>query len=564
MLASGCEGQTAPTGTPTETIATRPASLDPHPAGGGAACTLYHHGRIFTGDPRQPWANALGVCGEWIVFAGSDHGADDGARGSWFERVDLEGRTVVPGIHDAHTHVLGIPGKRLNDTSFVPGPGPRLDAVLALVRDGVRANPPGTLLVVMIGDAILADPTATRAALDPASPDHPVILRSWTGHGTVINTAAMRMLGIDETEPDPFGGRYLRAPGTQVITGVVQEYAEHGLNRRLFDRMRDDELLTVYRTYAERAVQLGYTSIQDIPLGLTHARTASVLRAANLPLRVRSICFPLTPNEPCETAPSDAPRGSKLTWGGLKWITDGTPLERNAFLREPYADAPDFFGIFNFSESALHTQLRRSLGHDRARDQPIFHAVGDAALDEVLDAASRFGARAWRGRRFRIEHGDLIYADHIARLRRLEAIVVQNPLHLGIPDLMHQRLGPARAEIMQPLRTLLRTGVGLAFGTDAIGAVQTPWLDLLLAITHPTNPSEALTLEQALTAYTRGAAFAEFTDDRKGTLAPGMLADFAVLSQDVFRVTPAQLPATRSVLTVIGGKVVWDAGALHR
>jgi len=541
------------------------ASLDaPAETSGGnePGCTLFHHANIFTGDPARPRADALAVCGEKVVFAGSMHELDGDRRR--FKKVDLGGRTVVPGINDAHAHILGIPGTRLNDTSFVPGSGPDLDAVTALVRDGVATHPQGTWLIVMVGEAILADPNATRFALDPDSPNHPVILRSWTGHGTVINTNAMASLGISETESDPFGGRYSRSPGSNVINGVVQEYAEHSLNRKLFDRMSDAELVSVYRAYADQAVKVGYTSIQDIPLGLTRARAAKVLALADLPVRVRSMCFPLALDEACDTRWPEGISSKKDVLSGLKWITDGTPLERNAFLRAPYADEPDSRGVFNFSSTSLHDMMQRSFEGDPRSDQPIFHAIGDGSVDNVLDTAISFGPDAWRGRRFRIEHADLLFPDRFPDLRNLSATVVQNPLHFALPDLMLQRLGPDRSQNMQPLRSLLEQGIGLAFGTDSIGAVQTPWLDMSFAITHPTHPSEAITFEQALTAYTRGSAFVEFADDRKGTLSPGKLADFAVLSQDVFVAAPADLPATQSVLTIVGGEVVWDSGAVTR
>ncbi|WP_394839307.1 amidohydrolase [Pendulispora rubella] len=525
------------------------------------ACTLFYHGKIFTGEGR---AEAIGVCGSTIAFVG--HARD--FRERRYDTVDLGGRTVVPGIDDAHAHVLGIPGTRLNTGDFVPGPGPALDEVKDIVRRGTTAHPPGTWLVVTVGEAILADPDATRFALDPEAPDHPVVLRSWTGHGTVINTQAMRTLGISETEPDPFGGRYVRVAGSNVLDGVVQEYAEHLLNRRLFERTSDAELVASYRAFAERAVRVGYTSIQDIPLGLTRERAAKILSMASLPIRVRSICFPLTVDEACDRQwPAGTSPSGKTSLSGLKWITDGTPLERNAFLEEPYADAPDFRGVFNFSDTALRAMLRRSLrgeGGKEDREQPIFHTVGDGALDDVLDAARSFGAKAWRGRRFRIEHGDLIFPRHFAALRSIGATVVQNPLHLALPDLMHERLGPVRASTMQPLRSLLERGIGLAFGTDSIGAVASPWLDMYFATTHPTHPSEAISLEQALVAYTRGAAYVEFADHEKGTLAPGMLADFAVLSQDIFRAPPEDLPSTTSVLTVVDGQIVWDSGEIAR
>jgi predicted amidohydrolase YtcJ len=193
----------------------------------------------------------------------------------------------------------------------------------------------------------------------------------------------------------------------------------------------------------------------------------------------------------------------------------------------------------------------------------VIHAVGDGAVDNVLAAARQTGgAQAWNGKRLRIEHGDLIFPRHYATLKDLGAIVVQNPIHLALPDMLHARIGAERSEHAQPLKSLLAQGIPLAFGTDVIGQVESPWLDMFFATVHPTTPSEAITIGQAVTAYTQGSAYAENEEHRKGTIAVGMLADLAVLSQDVFSVAPPTLPATQSLLTMVGGKIVWRASGL--
>ncbi|HEU4539006.1 MAG TPA: amidohydrolase family protein, partial [Polyangiaceae bacterium] len=370
--------------------------------------------------------------------------------------------------------------------------------------------------------------------------------------------------GLSETEPDPFGGHYGRVPGSNVLDGSVHEYAEHLLSRKLFDTASDDALARAYEDFSRQAAQLGFTTIQDMALGLTRARSLRVLARADLALRVRSICFPLTPDESCAVDPVSLPGlGPRVYADGFKWITDGSPIERGAFLEAPYSDAPETRGVFNFEPVALQGMLSRGLLGPPRRNQALVHAVGDGAVDNVLAAvAATGGAAAWRGRRLRIEHADLLFPDHFGELTDLGAVVVQNPLHLGVPELLTRRFGPERIAMAQPLQTLRELGIPLALGTDAIGAVSSPWLDVFLAAIHPTRPSEALTVEQAVSAYTHGSAYAEFEDFQKGKLAPGRLADLAVLSQDVFTAPLPALPATRSVLTVVGGRVVWDAGEL--
>jgi predicted amidohydrolase YtcJ len=141
--------------------------------------------------------------------------------------------------------------------------------------------------------------------------------------------------------------------------------------------------------------------------------------------------------------------------------------------------------------------------------------------------------------------------------------VVQNPTHFTLAPVFAQRFVLAVLGNLEPLQSRVSAGIPLALGTGGIGAPQSPFLDLLLATIHPSHPPEALTLSQALIAFTRGGAYAEFEDQRKGTLVPGRVADLAVLSQDIFHIAPGDIPATTSELTMVGGRVVWDSGVLH-
>lgn len=521
------------------------------------SCRLLQHGKVITDPALSTTAQALVVCDEKIVAVGSD--AELGYLSARIETVDLGGRTVVPGINDAHVHVLASPGVPLNTAAFAPGPGPTLSEVLALIQAGAQQQPAGTWLVVAVGSALVDDAATIRQTLDTVSPDHPVLLKVWSGHGTYINSRAIAALGWSTTQPDPFGGHLGRLAGSDELNGVVYEYAEHQLNRKLFEGQTDAQLAQVYKDFAAQAVGLGYTSITDIALGLPLERQLRVLALADLPLRVRALCFPLTPQEPCDAAVPQAAR-ERVTATGFKWITDGSPVERGAYLESPYSDMLSTQGFFNFEQTTLEAMLAKALTGSAVANQAVIHAVGDGAVDHVLAAAQQVGgAAAWKGKRLRIEHGDLIFPRHYSTLKDLGAIVVQNPIHMALPDMLHARVGPERSEHAQPLKSLLAQGIPLAFGTDVIGQVESPWLDLFFATVHPTTPSEAITIQQAVAAYTKGSAYAENEETRKGTLAVGMLADLAVLSQDVFSVDANALPATQSVLTMVGGKVVWRA-----
>jgi predicted amidohydrolase YtcJ len=534
----------------------------------GSPRTILHNGKVFTAEPAAPWAQAIAVEGRSILAVGAE--ADVLGLATPDTRVvDLGGRTVIPGLNDAHVHVLDPGGVLVDSPAFIPGPGPALGELLGDVDAAAQTTPKGTWLYGLVGTAITDDPTVNRFALDVVSPDHPVRLRSWTGHGTVLNTRAMAVLGIAPDVADPFGGSYERVPGTEVIDGVLHEYAEFDALRRMYAELPDAALAGQYQGYAAAAVSVGATTLQDMAVGVRHARSASILAGAGLPLRVRSICFPLTPDEPCAGIdggdPGDEDDGALLRLNGIKWITDGTPIERRAYLEEPYADDPGWYGAFNLPDPALDAILRRARDGSVRRRQILFHAVGDGAVANVLDALEATGGPAvWNGRRPRIEHGDLITGADVARAAAEGAVIVQNGTHLALASIFHQRFTPARYATIQPLRSLLDAGIPLALGTDAIGQFRSPWVDIMLTVIHPDQPTEAITIDEAVSAYTRGSAYAELQEDRKGTLSAGKLADLAVLSQDVFSLAdPTQIAATTSVLTMVDGAVVFDAGVIH-
>ena len=526
----------------------------------GAACTapqsppdlVVLNGRVFTGVPAQPWSEAVAIRGDRIVGVGTS--SDVRAQVAAATRVvDAGGRLVIPGINDAHVHpgaapqwtVLAGPPAMVHDPSF--------PEVLQRLKEAVPTTQPGGWIFGDIGAVVLEDPAATRFALDAIAPDRLVVLQAWTGHGALYNTAALRRLGVGDEEADPPGGFFVRVPGKKTVSGIAHEYANFRLVRAIQTEPRPEAQLAAFQQGAEQAASFGITSLQAMMGAMPVSDAVRVLTPAALPVRLRLIDFPLTAMaEWQQPAAPTASAAGLITVSGTKWILDGTPIERLMFVRTPYTDRSETKGRLNFSQGDLSAFLGRAMA---ASEQPMLHAVGDAALDVVLTALEQTGGEQWRRLRPRVEHGDMLEPSQFERARRLGLVLVQNPSHFMIRPAVETRLGPERTARFAMVKTASAAGVPLAFGSDG---PPNPFLNIMFATINANNPAEALSREQALVAYTQGSAFAEFAENEKGTIAAGKLADLAILSQDIFTVSADALPATTSVLTMVGGRVVHD------
>jgi hypothetical protein len=289
--------------------------------------------------------------------------------------------------------------------------------VIARIRQAVAKGPVGGWIVGEIGAIVLDDPHATRETLDPVTGDRPLLLHAWTGHGAIFNTAALRALRVSDTEPDPAGGWFGRAADGRTLTGLAHEYACDDLRQRLTmmpDRAAQVEAL---QAFAADAASYGITSVQAMMTAAPAAEAAGWIESANLPIRVRVIDFPLMPIKGWRAPLSRRTRTSSplVIVSGTKWIVDGTPIERLALLRAPYADAPQKIGRANMTAPDLREFLRRAYD---AKEQPMLHAVGDGAIDMVLDAIQDTGASRWLTLRPRIEHADMLHAADLARAKQ--------------------------------------------------------------------------------------------------------------------------------------------------
>lgn len=468
----------------------------------------------------NPNAQALAITDNKITAIGTS--AEIAALAASGTRViDAQGRLVIPGINDAHTH----PG--LHTPSFVANSDINTSwaNIAAAIAAATDETPADLWITATVGPAIINDPTLTKQTLDQLAPGRKVFINAFTGHGAVLSSAGLAALGIAAGVANPAGGTFERdAQGN--LNGRASEYAHYILDRRFADLATDDEIVNGIRSFAEEAIRLGITSIQAMAVP-SEDRFAKALRAAAVPLRVRQMTFPT----------SIPARALFQTGGAVKFILDGTPIERGAALRTAtYPDGSK--GRENFRDLAPFVKLAVD-----NKQQLLFHTAGDHTVASALKA---FGTAALV--RPRLEHGDGLQRDLFDLAKKTGAIVVINPTHFPFR-------GAYPAGEYMLAASIAKAKIPLAIGSD--GPIN-PYLNLLLATARPDQPAEALSREDALRAYTFGSAFAENQETKKGKIAVGMLADLAVLSQDILTVPPETLPETVSALTIIDGRVVHE------
>src|ERR1041384_919635 len=365
------------------------------------------NGRIFTSNPKQLHIEALAVQGERILAVGPSKGMLALA-GPKTRQVDLAGRVVIPGINDAHYHLFIEPSIR---SLKFKNANPDWEEVKVTLSEAVRDIPKGSFVRGDTDLAIFDDAQITRAALDQLAPDHEVILSTVTQHSAILNTLALRKLGIAENEPDPLGGHFGRSKDG-ALNGRVTEYARFLLHRRLSELATNEEALQETREFLREAVRLGITSVQIMAIPPSPERCVFLFTNAPTAIRVRVIPLALSDrNSRLKQQLGGLPGGPSrlVTVSGIKWILDGTPIEHTGATRKPYADRPETSGELNFSFEEMKAMLRESV---EANQQLIVHAVGDRATETFLKAmAATGGTKTWSKRRVRIEHGEGLMPD---------------------------------------------------------------------------------------------------------------------------------------------------------
>ncbi len=528
------------------------------------------NGLIWTGDSARPAATAIALRGDSIVAVGFD--ADIEALAGEATRVEnLEGRRVVPGFHDAHWH---LPTRRTADLTGAPN----VDSLVSRLR-AFAATLPDSAWITGRGwtpDMFPAN-TATSAALDLAFPDRPVLLTDRDGHQSLANQVALRLAGINRSSIAPPGGAIDRArDGTP--TGLLRETAAAPVRERIPPPSADEVYTALQETMAA-AARDGLTALQ-IANGLNEAEEEAFARAlAEGTLRTRfRIAVPFVPL-PSDSALSewtarrDRDRGPLLRHGIAKGMLDGTVDARSAAMLAPYAVG----GGTGLPRWSLDTLVETLARYDSAGLQVELHAIGDAAIRQALDAYEAVAQRNGpRDRRHRIEHLEVPNPADLPRFKAL-GVIASTQAVFATPDATALQnyvplLGPERAARAMPFKALDDAGAVQAFGSDYPVFPMSPILGMQMAVFRQLadgtpeggwEPQHRISVEAALRHYTRDAAYAAFREREIGILAPGMLADLVVLSDDILDGTLATFTRARPVLTIMGGRDTYRDPALR-
>lgn len=487
-------------------------------------------------------------------------------------RTDLGGGWALPGFNDSHLHLLDV-GRGLASVDLFGASGPADIAARCAAFVRAHAVPPGQ---AVYGNGwnqdLFAGPHAlpTRADLDAAVPDHPLLLDRVCGHIMLCNTAALRAAGITSQTPDPPGGGIDRGPGGEP-NGLLRDNAV-ALVRPLLPAETPAACADRWRAALAHAAAHGLTSVQtcdvrsrDWPTVLAALEELDAQDA--LPLRLTLQCAMDTPEDLqalWDAGYRPGAHGKRWKIGPLKLFLDGSLGARTAWLRGGYADAPGAHGLCCLPMAEALALARKA---DAAGMQVVAHAIGDGAMEEMLDIIETLNAP--RGGANPLRHG-VVHCQVTApgqwdRLAALGAGALVQPIFLDYDHtIVTARCGAALAGTSYAFGDAVRRGLPVSYGTDAPVESLDPLRNLYAAVTRrplsggaPWQPQQAVTRAQALFCYTQGSAWQEFAEAEKGRLAPGFLADFTVLDRDYFTVPEADIPRLRVQATVTGGQVVY-------
>ncbi|HEX4900312.1 MAG TPA: amidohydrolase [Pyrinomonadaceae bacterium] len=531
---------------------------------------VFINGAVYTANDRQPHAEAVAIKGDRILFVGSNTAARSHV-GKNTRVIDLQGRAVLPGLTDSHHHLSGVGFREMNlnlegTTS--------LQDFLAKVKARVDQAKPGEWITGRGWIETFWQPPVfpTRQDLDGVAPNNPVILGRADGHGAVVNSAALKLAGIDKTTANPFGGEISKDANGEP-NGMLLDAAQ-GLVRSHIPGTTAADAERAVILGVNRNISLGWTQVQDAGGSYPEVELFKKLyNEGKIKLRIYKAIH--GPSGSSARLLSEGPIigafNHRFTLRTIKVVSDGALGSRGAALLAPYADKPDTKGFLTVKAEELAPMLTQAL---KVGVQVETHAIGDYAnrftLDEYEKAFKAVPAaeRKVADPRWRIEHSQIVNPTDIPRFAKLGVIPSMQPSHaIGDLHFAPSRLGIERLAGAYAWQSFIKSGVIVPGGSDAPVERGEPLIEFYAAVARKDqkgftgagwHPEEAVTRDQALKMFTIWPAYAAFEEKLRGTIEVGKLADLSIFSADIMKIPEPEILKARCVMTVINGEVVFS------
>ncbi|WP_019529413.1 amidohydrolase [Dasania marina] len=542
-----------------------------------SADLILQGGQVYTLDPQQPWAEAVAIKQGKIIYVGDSAGAA-AYKGSNTQLSELNGKMLLPAFQDSHIHPVS--------GGLAYGKCPlfglkKLEAVLAAVADCVSQTPDDSPIFARgWGWEVFNGEQPHKQQLDAISSTRPIITKDTDGHTLWVNSAALQLAGITRSSQSPAGGAITKDKKTGEPTGTLMEGPAMKLVTDKLPAVTTGQVVDALRYTQNYLHGLGITAMQDANVNISGSNPNTTLDAyaqmrdsGELKLRV-SAALGWNPGAGLDQIDNiikarDNYSGGRLQANTVKFWADGIIETRTAYMLDPYSDAPDNRGFLMIPDKEL-VEGGRLL--DAEGFQLHIHAIGDGTVRKALDVIEN--ARKHNGKRdsrHLTAHTQIVHPDDIARFGQLDVIAGFSPYWAYADDYVLNinppQLGPVRMGWMYPINSIQQSGGRIAFGSDWSVSTADPLLAIETAVTRisPHNgedtpaliPKERISLAQAISAYTLGAAYANFLDQQTGSIQVGKYADLVVLSDNLFEVAPADISEAKVTATIMEGAVVY-------
>ena len=520
---------------------------------------ILHNGNIWTVDIKQPRAQAVAISGGRFTAVGSDREILALAAGR-SRKIDLGGRTILPGFIDAHSHPA-ISG--LNHLRMVACDLPSISKVTSALHERAGKTPDGQWVLGFLYDDSKTEHPITLQELDAAAPNHPVIVYHRGGHIAFANSLALKTAGVNEQTPDPDGGLFERGPGG-AFTGRVADKAVAVINKVIPEKNSPQDGRDAVKLISKMMTGKGITSTGDASASADDLRAyQDAYAAGELSLRVYSIMFVDFLDRLLAAGVHTGLGNEWVRVGGIKQFADGSISERTARLSQPYVNRPDYYGLFLSTEEQLYENGKKA---HAAGWQLSTHANGDVAISRVLDVYERIQREMPRpDPRFRIEHCTLINDSLVQRMKALQVIPVPFSGYVYYHGEKMRFYGAERTTHMFAMRSFLDAGLRPPDSSDYTASPFDPmmWLQSQTTRTDAQGdvwgPNQRITIEEAIRCGTIHGAYASFEENLKGSIEPGKLADLIVLGRDPFKENPSTLASIPVERTLVGGKWMYES-----